>query len=182
MQIAVFGGGNWQKGSDVWSLGLDVGARIAHAGHTVVTGGYGGCMAAVSEGAVKAGGKAIGILHSPESILPPNPFVTDTIVTTDYQSRLAELLRVPSALALPGSSGTFAEIAVSAALLKRNANRHLALWSDWWEPRIRVILESLSVSLSQGLTWVDTLDSLGVWLQHLQGQRSIPQTNLSEGK
>src|SRR5262245_15331265 len=43
-------------------LAYDVGAGLARAGFTVVTGGEGGAMAAASRGASEAGGLAVGVL------------------------------------------------------------------------------------------------------------------------
>jgi len=136
MELAIFGGGDWPIESPLYQLGREVGKRVAMAGFTVVTGGYQGAMAAASQGAQEAGGRTVGILHTPLELLPPNAFLEEIRVGKDYLDRLAQLLRIPVALALPGESGTCAEIMVSFAMLKRQPGRHLAIWANPWQTRL----------------------------------------------
>lgn len=160
-QIVVFGGGDWARGDGFWDLGVSVGRLLARYGFVTVTGGYGGAMEAVSEGAREEGGKTIGVLHSPPAVKPPNPYVERTVPARDYLDRLGRLLRIPRAIALPGGSGTFAEIAVSLALADRQSGRSLAIWKPWWFDRLAPHLSGET----PGVTWVGRLDEMDRWLK-----------------
>jgi uncharacterized protein (TIGR00725 family) len=163
-RIAVFGGGDWVRGGDDWALGYEVGRRIAFADAELVTGGYGGAMEAASEGAASADGKVCGIVHLPLGQKSPNSFVTTVEQADDYADRLARLLRVPEAVALPGLSGTFAEIAASFALLQRMEGRRLALWAPWWRPLLGDVLTRMSSGHMPGVAWLDDLAGVERWL------------------
>lgn len=163
-RIVVFGGGDWVRGGDQWAVGYEAGRRIALAGAELVTGGYGGAMEAASEGASSAEGKVHGILHYPVDVKPPISFVQTVEVADDYADRLARLLRIPEALALPGLSGTFAEIAASFALMHRLEGRRLALWASWWRPLLDDTLERMSSGHWPGVAWLDDLKGVERWL------------------
>ncbi|MEK7823789.1 MAG: TIGR00730 family Rossman fold protein, partial [Candidatus Eisenbacteria bacterium] len=54
--IAVYGSSTVKEADAAWRLGYDLGRELARAGAGVMTGGYGGIMAACSRGAHEAGG------------------------------------------------------------------------------------------------------------------------------
>lgn len=162
--IAVFGGGDWNRGDDVWRLALEIGRRIAASGFEVVTGGYGGVMEAASEGALEAGGNPRGIVHLDPAVRLPNSSVKVIERASDYQDRMARLLRISECVALPGFSGTFAEISASAAMLKRHKGRRVALWAPWWRPRLRDILIEMSGGHDPGVDWLEDLSAFERWL------------------
>lgn len=164
-QIAVYGGGDWSVGDEFWGLGVAVGRLIVSAGAVPVTGGYGGAMEAVSQGASQAGGSPIGILHRPASEKPGNPYLGDQIIAMDYQDRMAHLLRIEEAIALPGFSGTHAEIAAFFALMSRHGGRRLALWSNWWRPRLEELLIEMSHGHSSGVEWIADMKHMKRWIQ-----------------
>lgn len=165
-RIAVFGSGGCQPGSEEWNLAREAGVLLAGEGFITVTGGYGGVMEAVSYGAISAGGKAHAILHSPPEVAAPNSYVTSFTVAEDYPGRLAGLLRIPLAFALPGSMGTLAEIAASIALLHRHHNRRFALWSPFWYRKLENIYPQLYMAEGQlpGFAWLQDLEQLRTWL------------------
>jgi uncharacterized protein (TIGR00725 family) len=163
--ISVFGGGDWAPKERLWNIGEEAGKIIAESGNVVVTGGYGGAMEAVSEGAKKAGGHTIGILHSPTDIKKPNRFVKEMVIAEDYADRMAKLIRIPFALALPGESGTFAEIAASIALLNRYPERQLSIWSDWWKEKLSKVYNNLAFD---NLTWIESSDDIQSWVNNLK--------------
>lgn len=79
----------------------------------MVTGGYGGVMHAVSQGAAGAGGAVIGVTapavfpHRPGA----NPYVTVERPAPSLTERIHEMLAMTAAsIALPGSIGTFTEL------------------------------------------------------------------------
>lgn len=50
MNITVFGGAQPQPGDENYRMAHKLGQLLGQAGHTVLTGGYGGTMEAVSRG------------------------------------------------------------------------------------------------------------------------------------
>ena len=81
--ITVFGSARFPPGSRYYELTRDLGARIAEAGFTVMTGGGPGVMEAANRGAKEAGGVSIGC----NIVLPqeqkPNPYL-DKFVEFHY--------------------------------------------------------------------------------------------------
>ena len=51
-------------GEPLYACAYDTGRALAVAGHTVLTGGYGGVMEAASRGALEAGGRTVGVTCS----------------------------------------------------------------------------------------------------------------------
>lgn len=91
-----------------------LGAEIARRGLPAITGaGKMGLMAAVTDGALEAGGKAIGVI--PEFMVEAgrnHPRLTETIVTDTMQTRKATLANMAiGVIALPGGVGTLDEVA-----------------------------------------------------------------------
>jgi len=165
LKVSVFGGGDWTQEGTFWRLGHDVGVVLAREGADVVTGGYGGAMEAVCEGAVQAEGHTIGVLHTSPNIHPPNRFVQEHIIAQDYLDRMAHLLRVPFAVALPGSSGTLAEITMSLALLQRRGGRSLAIYAPYWKARLLPLFQEISPGAGgDRLFWWERPEELREWL------------------
>ena len=114
--VAVFGSSATQPASEEWMDAERVGARLAEAGHTVVTGGYGGVMEAVSRGAVSTGGHAIGVTAPDLFAARPgaNSYVTDERPAATLTDRIGALIGLASGvIVLPGSIGTAAELVVA---------------------------------------------------------------------
>lgn len=91
----------------------DIGAGLAAAGCTVVTGGLGGVMAAASQGAHEAGGFVVGILPGDDAGAA-NEFVDLALPTGLGEGRNLLIVRMADAVvAVGGSWGTLAEIALA---------------------------------------------------------------------
>ena len=114
MKVTVFGGSKPVPGDRGYEEALDLGKALALAGHTVITGGYGGTMEAVSRGAAEMGGHTVGITcEEIDAYRPggPNQWVLEERTYKSLKSRLYALIDVcDAALALPGGIGTLAEI------------------------------------------------------------------------
>lgn len=90
-----------------------IGAGLATAGCTVVTGGLGGVMAAASEGARAAGGFVVGILPG-EDARAANEFVDLAVPTGLGEGRNLLIVRMADVVvAVGGSWGTLSEIALA---------------------------------------------------------------------
>lgn len=92
----------------------ELGAEIARRGLPAITGaGKMGLMAAVTDGALQAGGKAIGVI--PRFMVEAgrnHPALTETIVTETMPERKSTLAALAvGVIALPGGVGTLDEVA-----------------------------------------------------------------------
>jgi uncharacterized protein (TIGR00730 family) len=121
MNITIFGGSQPKPGSPAYLQACELGKLLALAGHTVLTGGYMGCMEAASRGANEAGGHVIGVTCADIEAwrgTRANPWVKEERRFATLQERLNELvLACDAAIALPGGPGTLTEIAMTWNLM-----------------------------------------------------------------
>jgi hypothetical protein len=123
-----------------------LGGLLAAEGWTVVTGGYGGLMAAVARGASAAGGRTVGLPMRAWRHLTPDPSAAELRWSVSYTERLAHLLAARVAIALPGGVGTLAEAsAVWAAAQTEPGAAHLVLVGPAWRALMAVFAEQLVV-------------------------------------
>jgi uncharacterized protein (TIGR00725 family) len=110
-QVAVIGsGGEWEGAAE------EVGRLLAQRGCTVVTGGLGEVMAAAHRGAREAGGATIAILPG-EDRSAANPWAEHVVVTGIGHARnLAVAASGEAVVAIGGSYGTIAEMALALRL------------------------------------------------------------------
>lgn len=109
--VTVYGSARVREGSPVYELARQLGAHLAGAGFTVITGGGPGVMEAANRGASEAGGISIGLMISLRSEEPPNRFATATAAFKYFFVR--KLMLVKSAMAfvlMPGGLGTIDEL------------------------------------------------------------------------
>jgi uncharacterized protein (TIGR00730 family) len=117
--IAVFGSGSAPANHPVLAQAERLGRLLAEAGFGLISGGYGGTMAAVSRGACQAGGRTVGVtmdLFSPR--LQPNPWLTDERRVTDFFPRLQQLTAADGFVVLRGGIGTLTEVTLTWSLLQ----------------------------------------------------------------
>jgi uncharacterized protein (TIGR00725 family) len=145
-EVGVLGSARIEPPDRRWDEARDLGARLARGGYTVVTGGYGGLMAAVSRGAHENGGKVIGLPMRHWDRLQPNAWNAELRWADGYGNRLEHLLRCRAVIALPGGVGTLSELSVvwAAAQTEANPPAILAL-GDAWPPMIEAIAKNLVV-------------------------------------
>ncbi len=114
IQVAVIGSGSEWEG-----LAEEVGRLLAERGCTVVTGGLGEVMAAAHRGAKTAGGTTVAVLPG-ESRLDANPWADHVVVTGIGHARnLAVAASGDAVIAVGGSYGTIAEMALALRLGRR---------------------------------------------------------------
>jgi hypothetical protein len=114
--IAVFGASMSAPGDGQFEEGVRCGQLLASAGMAVATGGYGGLMEAVSQGAASAGGRVIGV--TAPTVFPgrtgANPHVTEELRAASLTERIHELIHLSDgSIALHGSLGTATELLVA---------------------------------------------------------------------
>jgi hypothetical protein len=106
--VSVIGGGEVDAATAAQAEA--VGRRLAERGHTVVTGGRGGVMAAASRGATDAGGLTVGILPGTDPAAA-NDHVAVPIATGLGDARNAlVVLNGAAVVAVDGGPGTLSEL------------------------------------------------------------------------
>lgn len=151
--VAVFGSSRAEPGDGDYAMAMEAGRLLAEAGFGVVNGGYDGLMAAVSQGASAAGGRVIGV--TVPDFFPgragANRFLTEEVRTGSLTERLHQMrLRTCAALVLPGSIGTFTELAVYwndayLAPLRRAKPPPVVALGGTWRPLVEHLENLLSV-------------------------------------
>jgi hypothetical protein len=139
MNITVFGGAQPREGSAAYEEARQLGALLAHSGHTVLTGGYMGTMEAVSRGAHENGGHVIGVTC--EEIenwrsAKANQWVKEERKFKTLTDRMMELIQVnDGAIALSGGVGTLAEITLmwNLMIVESLPPRPLILIGSGWQ-------------------------------------------------
>jgi uncharacterized protein (TIGR00725 family) len=109
IEIAVVGSGRLKPGDPRHDDAIRLGGLLAAEGWTVVTGGYGGLMAAAAKGAAEAGGRVVGLPMTVWPHLTPDASHAELRWSDDYAQRLGHLLGTRVTVALPGGIGTLAE-------------------------------------------------------------------------
>jgi uncharacterized protein (TIGR00730 family) len=124
-----------------------LGARIAQAGFTVMTGGGPGMMEAANRGAKDAGGVSIGC----NIILPreqkPNRYLDKWVEFRYFFVRKVMLVKYSYGfVAAPGGFGTLDELFEVATLIQTGKIKNfpvVLLGAEYWSPLIEFIRESL---------------------------------------
>ncbi len=173
--VSVFGGSTPTQ--DDYKQALRLGSMLAKAGFTVLTGGYIGSMEAISRGAAEQGGHVIGVTCDEiEAWRPvkPNIWVIEERRFPRIRQRLFELIDAcDAAIAMPGGSGTLAEIMLTWTQLFTNAisPRPLILVGDGWRSTFDQLFRSFGVYIPEDqrswLTFVPDVDGVMNYLTAL---------------
>lgn len=127
--VSVIGAGDCDANEEQFAEQL--GTELAHHGIAVVTGGRGGVMEAVSRGAQKAGGLAIGILPG-NGTDEGNTYLTVAIPTGMGELRNGLVVAAGEAVvAISGEYGTLSEIGLAL-----KAGKTVIGWRTWNPVRI----------------------------------------------
>lgn len=117
MNISVYGSAKPRPSEPKYEQAYRLGRLLGSAGHTVITGGYMGSMAATSHGAAHAGAHVIGVTCEEIEAWRPgkaNQWVKEEWRTVTLLQRIEMMLRnSQAAIALPGGIGTLTEIIVT---------------------------------------------------------------------
>jgi uncharacterized protein (TIGR00725 family) len=162
--IAVLGASTPRPGDPEYRQGVACGRMLGEAGYEVATGGYGGVMEAVSQGASEAGARVIGITAPAAFPTRPgaNRFVTVERPAATITERIHDMLAISAAsIALPGSIGTFTELMVAwnlafvASLDEGPAKPVVAVGSQW-----RRLLPQVAAAIDTDLGPVTVVDDV----------------------
>jgi uncharacterized protein (TIGR00725 family) len=143
-EVAVLGSARIGPGDPRHEDAGRLGRLLAVQGWTVLTGGYGGLMAAVSRGAAAAGGRTVGLPMRAWQHLTPDASCAELRWSVSYAERLAHLLAARVAIALPGGVGTLAEAsAVWAAAQTEPGAAQLVLVGQAWRALMAAFADQL---------------------------------------
>ena len=135
-RITVFGGAWVREDDPEYREAERFAVLVAEAGLEVANGGYGGIMAAVSHGAVHAGGTVVGVtIGSFSEQVPVNPWLTHEVEARDLFSRLPLICDAEAWVAFPGGVGTLAEVALCWNLVQTGSiePRPLVIVGERWD-------------------------------------------------
>jgi hypothetical protein len=117
--VTVFGSARFPEDHPFYQLGVDVGAALASAGYTVMTGGGPGIMEAANRGARESGGRSLGCNIKLPFEQQPNPYLDKWITFHHFFIRKVMLVKHSCAfIVLPGGFGTLDEVFETATLIQ----------------------------------------------------------------
>jgi uncharacterized protein (TIGR00730 family) len=147
--VTVFGGRHPAPGDEEYQEAVRLGALLASEDYAVMSGGYTGVMEAVSRGARRAGGMAVGVTMEIFGNMPPNDFLTHEIRTRNFFERLEVLASHACAfIALRGGMGTLTEISLIWNMLQTRTmpDKPLILVGNFWKPLMESMADHLVIS------------------------------------
>jgi hypothetical protein len=145
--VTVFGSARFKQEHRYYQLAREVGAELARAGFTVMTGGGPGIMEAASRGAKEAGGATVGsnirLAHEEE----PNRWV-DHFVEFDYffVRKLMLFKYSYGFIVAPGGFGTLDEVFETATLIQTGKMAGfpvVLLGTDYWRDLISFVRDTM---------------------------------------
>jgi uncharacterized protein (TIGR00730 family) len=145
--VTVFGSARFDERHPAYAMTRQLGAGLARAGFTVLTGGGPGLMEAANRGAKDVGGRSIGC----NIILPkeqkPNPYLDDWFEMRHFFVRKLMLAKYSYAfIAAPGGLGTLDELFEVAVLIQTGKMVNfpvVLLGVAHWRPLVRYLREDL---------------------------------------
>jgi hypothetical protein len=183
--VTVFGSARFPDGHRWYRLARAIGAELARAGCTVITGGGPGVMEAANRGAREAGGLSIGCNIRLPHEQRPNPYL-DRVLTFDYFFvRKVMLLKYSSGFVfMPGGFGTMDELFETLTLIqtgKVEAFPCIAAGTAFWQPMADAVIDRLYAegTVARGEVALALLDDPAEIVSHLldgqPGPRARPE-------
>ncbi|MEO5761268.1 MAG: TIGR00730 family Rossman fold protein [Vicinamibacteria bacterium] len=145
--VTVFGSARFKEDHPYYGLARELGAKLAEAGFTVMTGGGPGIMEAANRGAKDAGGYSVGSNITLPVEQKPNPYL-DRFVEFRYFFIRKMLLEKYSYgfVAMPGGIGTLDEVFETAVLIQTGKMPDFPLvlmGKSFWSPLVDYLRQSL---------------------------------------
>ena len=138
--VTVFGSARLEPGHRYYELAREMGAGLARAGFTVMTGGGPGAMEAANRGAREAGGRSVGCNISLPHEQEPNPYLDTCIEFDRFFVRKVMLVKYSYAfVGIPGGYGTLDELFETATLIQTGKIQNfplVLLGRDFWQPLV----------------------------------------------
>jgi len=138
--ISLFGSARFQPGHPYYEMAKNMGAKVASAGFTVITGGGPGIMQAANEGAKSAGGKSVGINIELPFEQQPNPYLDHTVDIRYFFVRKVLLTKYSFGFVVfPGGFGTLDELFEALTLIQTQKMPHfpvVLMGKDYWKGQL----------------------------------------------
>jgi hypothetical protein len=138
--VTVFGSARFPESHAYYTMGRRLGAELARAGFTVMTGGGPGIMEASTRGAKEAGGRTVGCNIKLPHEQRPNPYLDLFLEFRYFFVRKVMLVKYSYAfIALPGGFGTLDELFECATLVqtgKIDRFPMVLMGRDFWQPML----------------------------------------------
>lgn len=145
--VTVFGSARFHEGHPYYELGREVGARLARAGFTVMTGGGPGIMEAANRGAKANGGYSVGCNIKLPVEQHPNPYLDRWITFRHFFVRKLMLAKYSYAfIGLPGGFGTLDEVFEIATLIQTGKIKQfpvVLMGRQYWQPLLDFVRDRL---------------------------------------
>jgi uncharacterized protein (TIGR00730 family) len=159
--VTVFGSARFLEDQPEYQLARDVGARLARAGFTVMTGGGPGIMEAANRGAKEVGGYSVGCNIELPKEQRPNAYLDRWVTFRHFYVRKLMLVKYSYAfIALPGGFGTLDEIFETATLIQTGKIKEFPLilmGRDYWQPLVHFFRERLLAKKTIDVADVDRI-------------------------
>lgn len=123
--VSVFGSARIDSSNSYYKLGVKTGRLLVKAGFAVITGGGPGIMEAVNKGAIKEGGKSVGLSIVLPNEQKSNRFLNLNLTFRYFFCRKVMFLRYAKGfIFLPGGYGTMDELFESLTLIQNNREKN----------------------------------------------------------
>jgi uncharacterized protein (TIGR00730 family) len=156
--VTVAGSTRFSEAHPYYGLAREIGARLAEAGFTVLTGGGPGLMETANRGAREAGGISIGCNIELPVEQRPNPYLDRWVTFHHFFVRKVMLVKYSYAfIALTGGFGTLDEIFETATLVQTGKIRDFPLvlvGSQFWRPLVEFLRRQLVAAAT-----IDSVDA-----------------------
>ena len=143
----VFGSARFEEDHPHYRLAREVGARLARAGLTVMTGGGPGIMEAANRGARDVGGRSVGCNIELPFETAHNPYLDTWVDFRYFFVRKVMLVKYSYAfVVMPGGFGTMDEIFETLTLIQTGKIRDFPLvlmGTDYWGPVIEFMRKDM---------------------------------------
>jgi len=143
--VTVFGSARFHEDHPYYLLARELGAKLADAGFTVMTGGGPGIMEAANRGAKDVGGRSVGCNITLPVEQRPNPYLDRWVECRYFFVRKLLLEKYSYAfVAMPGGIGTLDEIFETAVLIQTGKIKDfpvVLMGRSYWGPLLDYLRE-----------------------------------------
>ena len=157
----VYGSARFLPEHPYYALTQKLGAALARAGFTVMTGGGPGLMEAANRGAKEVGGRSIGCNITLPSEQKPNPYLDRMVEFRHFFIRKLMLAKYSYAfIAAPGGIGTLDELFEVAVLIQTGKMKDfpvVLLGRAHWTPLVDYLRQGLVVARTIDVADVDRM-------------------------
>src|SRR5580698_5767758 len=185
--VTVFGSARFKADHPYYTLARELGAKLAEAGFTVMTGGGPGIMEAANRGAKDAGGYSVGSNITLPVEQKPNAYLDRWVEFRYFFVRKMLLEKYSYAfVAMPGGIGTVDEIFETSVLIQTGKMQDfpfILMGKSFWNPLVNYVRDSLlsagTVDEADVVRWLVT-DSPEEAVETIR-KRAVTQFGLTYG-